>query len=262
MKRTLEYINCKDFDYKTKMQNKYCVVKYTFNYTTNINDKRLIDEIIEKGAVMARNVNPGFANNGTNLRDYDRIINNCVAGILSEYLWKDYLNHEIQIVEETDFQSSLNQIDLQIISNKKKLEVRSSFPRNGIKFALCSSSFEFDIIGMYSNSYKSTEIQKDYYLRSLFHLDIERYWIKDQITKIPIIEKLIDKIKKDNFEGYLTGGATREMMLDNEISLEKNLIPDDEMNINKIKSKTSYRVTPFSKSLDSETIYNMIKFDK
>ena len=49
MERTLEYINCKNFDSKTKMQNIYSLIKYVLNYTTNPSDKKLIDEIIEKG---------------------------------------------------------------------------------------------------------------------------------------------------------------------------------------------------------------------
>ena len=72
------------------------------------------------------------------------------------------------------FDDASRQIDLKVISNNKKIEVRSSFPRNGIEFAICHPSYEFDVIGPYSNNYKPGEIQKDYYVRTLFHLLILR----------------------------------------------------------------------------------------
>lgn len=188
MKLTIENIKCKDYDRNTNMQKDFSVAKYLFNYLSDKDDKQLLDSIILKGTELARKVNSGAANDSTKKREFEKIVNNCIAGILSEFLWKEFLNRDGNIVEETIFLSSSNQIDLKIVSNNKKIEVRSSFPRNGIDFALCSSSYEFDIIGMYSNDYKPLEIQKDYYVRSLFHLGIERYWQKDENTKIPIIE--------------------------------------------------------------------------
>ena len=109
------------------------------------------------------------------------------------------------------------QIDLAVISNSKRIEVRSSFPHNGISFAVCNSGYQFDIIGPYSNGYKPGEIQKDYYIRILFHL------------QNPI--DLLDKVQKNGFEVYLTGGATWQMMSNPLIAIEKNFIPDDERSI-------------------------------
>lgn len=262
MKLTTVTYNCKDYDAKTKMSKAFNVAKYSFNYISNSDDRILLDRIIAESIILANKVNPGAANNSGQKREYEKIANNCIAGVLSEYLWKEYLNSNKILVTETKYESASNQIDLKIISNNKKIEVRSSFPRNGINFALCSSSFEFDIIGMYSNGYKPAEIQKDYYLRSLFHLGIEKYWQKDANTKIPIIEKLIDKLKKDSFEAFLTGGATWEMMIDNSISINKDFIPEDEININRLKTGTGYRVIPFSKALDTLEILDLINAEK
>ena len=57
---------------------------------------------------------------------------------------------------------------IRIISNGKKIEVRSSFPRNGCEFALCNPKYQFDILGPYHNAYKPAEVSKDYFLRTFF----------------------------------------------------------------------------------------------
>ena len=262
MNLSIENIQCKEYDKYTKMKKVFRVAKYTFNYLSDKDDRLLLDTIILKGTELAGKVNSGAANDSSKKREFEKILNNCIAGILSEFLWKEFLNRESILVEETIFFSSSNQIDLRVVSNDKKIEVRSSFPRNGINFALCHSSHEFDIIGMYSNDYKPMEIQKDYYVRSLFHLGIDRYWQKDEYTKIPIIKKIIEEVRKDGFEAYLTGGASWEMMIDENIAQNKSFIPDDEINMKRLNSKTSYRVVPFSGAHDTIDIYNLIKSEK
>lgn len=137
------------------------------------------------------------------------------------------------------------QIDLKVISNNKKIEVRSSFPRNGIEFAICHPSYEFDVIGPYSNNYKPGEIQKDYYVRTLFHL----YNPTD----------IISMISADSFKVYLTGGATWDMMIDNDYSKNKTLLPDFGLGV---IQKASYRVVPFSKSKDTREIKRVIIEDQ
>ncbi|MFR9165704.1 MAG: hypothetical protein ACLVKO_05585 [Dysgonomonas sp.] len=170
-------------------------------------------------------------------------MDNCIAGVLAEFCWKDYLNKEIEIVSETEFSSANNQIDLRIISNSKTIEVRSSFPRNGISFAICHPQHQFDIIGPYANSYKPGEIQKDFYVRTLY----------------PFQSNLIaTKIKEDEFKVYLTGGATWNMMINPEIGINKNLIPEDELDPTRINTASTYRVVPFNKALDTIQIKSQI----
>ena len=127
----------------------------------------------------------------------------------------------------------------------KKIEVRSSFPRNGIEFAICHPSYEFDVIGPYSNNYKPGEIQKDYYVRTLFHL----YNPTD----------IISMISADSFKVYLTGGATWDMMIDTDYSKNKTLLPDFGLGV---IQKASYRVVPFSKSKDTREIKRVIIEDQ
>jgi hypothetical protein len=262
MKLTIESINCEQYDSRTKRTKLFRVAKYSFNYLSDSEDRKIIDSIIHKAKKLANDVNPGAANNSSLKRDYSKILNNCIAGVLSEFLWEKFLNSDKLLVEETEYERASNQIDLKVLSNSKKIEVRSSFPRNGIDFALCSSSHEFDVIGMYSNGYKPDEIQKDYYVRALFHLKIERYWEKDAVTRIPILEKLIDKIQKNGFEAFLTGGATWEMMIDDSVGKNKSFIPEDEITISRLKTKTEYRVVPFSKALDTIQILELINIEK
>jgi len=244
-------LTCSRADPRTKRLTPFRAIRYTFNYCSDDADKSMLDSFIKKGENLATKVNPGAANDGRNKRDALKIRQNCIAGLLAEYLWKDFLNRKKITVEETEMEAASTQIDLRVIVNGKKIEVRSSFPRNGIDFAICHSTKEFDILGFYSNDYKPGEIQKDYYLRTLFHLAVERYWEKDANTRIPIVEKLEEKMKKDGFEVFLTGGADWKMMIDDAFSKEKHLIPEDEMSADRLKTKSSYRVVPFSRALDS-----------
>jgi hypothetical protein len=241
-------INCREHDAKTNMARPFNVIKYTFNYQSSNADKELIDSLIAEGTRLANSVNPGAANDSNLKRSYNRILSNCIAGVVSEYLWKNYLNQVRETVTTTEMENAGTQIDLAIISNNKKVEVRSSFPRNGIPFAVCSLRHQFDIIGPYSNGYKPGEIQKDYYIRALFHLQNPT--------------DLLGRIKQNGFEACLTGGATWLMMTDPQVAIEKSFIPDDEMSIDRIASKTSYRVVPFSGALDTIEVYNLIMAEK
>jgi len=216
-------------------------VTCSFNYNSSPTDKAIIDSLLVKAHELADSVYIGAANDPTLLRNKDRVLNNCIAGVLAEYSWKHYLNQDSEVVTETPFNSASNQIDLQIITNSKTIEVRSSFPRNGISFAICHPSFQFDIIGPYVNSYKPEEIQKNFYIRTLY----------------PFTSNLIStKIKEDGFDVYLTGGATWEMMINSEIAINKNFIPEDELDPKRIGTASNYRVVPFDKVLDTLQIKN------
>jgi hypothetical protein len=103
----------------------------------------LLNEFTKKGENLAAKVNPGAANDGRNKRDAAKIRQNCIAGLLAEYLWKDFLNRKKITVEETEMEAASTQIDLRVIANGKKIEVRSSFPRNGIEFVILPKNLIF-----------------------------------------------------------------------------------------------------------------------
>lgn len=239
MKKSYRTIQCNESHPQTCRKTPFGIMDYTMNYQSCQEDKNLIDSLIDKAENLAKKVNDRAANDSAVPRSFPRIKANCIAGVISEYFWKIYLNAESVVVSETDFEESANQIDLKVLSTGKKIEVRSSFPRNGIEFALCHPIYQFDILGPYSNSYKPGEIQKDFYVRTLFHL----YNPIDIITKI----------KENEFHIYLTGGATWDMMTN--ISMDKSLTPEDNFSLSEA---TEYKVIPFSKALDTDQIKQQI----
>lgn len=234
---------CKLYKNSCRVQP-FIVIAYEFNYFLN-EDKVLVDKLLSDAVALSNKVYSAAANDSVTQRSHDRVYANCIAGVISEYCWKHFLNFKSEIVQSTPFESANNQIDLEIISNKKKIEVRSSFPRNGLEFAICHPNKEFDIIGPYSNIYKPGEILKDYFIRTLFPM----------FTPTDII----DKVKSNSFILYLTGGATKKMMFDNKISINKTFIPEDNL---LIQTKSVYRVVPFHKALDSAEIYKLITEEK
>jgi len=205
-------------------------------------DKQILDIIKNRGYELATKVNPAAANYGDINRLPEQITRNCVAGVLAEYCWKLLINERAksEIVLETEFTDSSKQIDLVVNKTNKKIEVRSSFPRNGIEFAIFNPNYQFDVLGPYSNVVKPGEIQKDYYIRTLFPFDTRDFFHRFG-TSIDV---------------YLTGGATWDMMLDSHFSKTKDLIPQDEITSNVTKSM--YRVVPLSLALDTFAITDMI----
>lgn len=244
MKKYKNIIDCIKYDSKSYRQTPFSVAKYVFNYESNSEDKILLNNIINNGKLLAQKVNPGAANNGTNFRNTETILNNSISGLLAEYLWIDFIKHHNIKCHTNDFQEAKNQIDIELTESKKTIEVRSSFPRNGLKFALCHNKYQFDIIGPYVNDYKPGEIKKDFYVRTLFPFrSIE----------------LKQKIRSDNLKVYLTGGATWEMMTDKDISIQKNFIPEDELNLERLNESSVYKVIPFSRALDTFEIIKNFK---
>jgi len=234
MEKFKNIIDCLEYDKRSRRKEKFEVAKYIFNYQSDASDAQLIDDIIKNGQTLAQKVNPGAANFGSVQRDKARIESNSIAGLLAEYIWIDFIRHHQIKCQATAFDEAKKQIDIELTDSQKTIEVRSSFPRNGLQFALCHPTYQFDVIGPYINDYKSGEIKKDFYVRTLFPFQSN---------------ELINRIKQDNFEVYLTGGATWEMMIDKNISIQKNFIPEDELQPERLEKKSTYIVIPFSKAL-------------
>ncbi len=243
MREQLKTITCRSNYPQSNRVNDFVIYIYTVD---NINDKELINEFFQKASKLASQVCSATANDAQRYRTKNTVLANCLAGVISEYFWTKYLNSNKIIVTEPQFNSASNQIDLIIVSNNKTIEVRSSFPRNGEEFAICHQTYQFDILGPYSNSYKPGEIQKDFYVRTLYKLN----------RPIDIIKQL----KDGNLEIVLAGGATWEMMINPKISKDKTLVPEDSLTN---EGRTNYRVVPFCYALDTieikEEIENSMK---
>lgn len=261
MESNKETVDCQSYSKTTKRVEPFNIIVCKFNYKSNANDKILLDSLIKKGLILADKVNPGAANNSFKKREFEKIKNNCVAGVIAEYCWQEYLNDNglVLRVAETPFSDASNQIDLRIFKGNKSIEVRSSFPRNGIPFALCHPEKEFDVIGPYANDYKPGEIKKDFYVRTLFHLQRIGEFKGSNNIMYPLIEKIIDKVYQDGFEVFLTGGADWAMMANDKIAMNKDFIPEDELSVDRIRTASKYRVVPFSNALDTIEIYEIIK---
>ena len=247
MKIEIEKLDCTNIQNYANSNRKlpFWIAKLSFYYETSKLDKAILNKIENGGKQLAGNVNVGTANNSESNRSSERILSNAIAGVLSEYAWKLFLNSislEL-LVRETPCLDVAHQIDLETVVNEKSIEVRSSFPRNGIEFAICHKVHEFDILGPYNNSYKPGEPQKDFYVRALY--------------KVPSPNTFLKEYKNDGFTCYLTGGATWDMMMDGNIAINKTLIPED--SVSAIINETEYRVVPFSRALDSVEIYKLIK---
>jgi hypothetical protein len=204
-------------------------------------DRKIIDDLISEAEMLSKKVNAGQANNSTSIRTVTTIRANCYAGVISEYFWRFFLNETGEKVRTTPYKGAASQIDIEVISTRKKIEVRSSFPKNGVEFAICHPNYQFDILGPYHNEYKPAEVQKDYYVRTFFPL------------KFP--SEILSKIKTNSFSIYLVGGATWDMMWDRRTSKYKTLIPEDSF---ATQRSTSYRVVPMCYAMDCEQIRTAI----
>ena len=182
----------------------------------------------ERAWDLAKRVNPHKANDSISERDKNRLILDALGGVLAEYGWYNYIKSTYgDIVKFTEFKTALKQIDL-LLSNNKSLEVRASFPRNGVKFAVCNMRYNFKSICKYDNLYKPNEIDKDFFASVLFETRKE------------------EMLNSDSIIFYLIGGSTREMMENTSISFIDNLIAEDDLT----KEKTSYKVICLYNALD------------
>lgn len=231
--------------YCENQDKEFKIVKFIFK---NNEDSYQINEFIKEGKILATKLNPVLARDGTRNRKFKTILTNAIAGIISEWVWRNWLNQKSKeenkhiSFNKTKLEDIKNQIDIKVIfldETSKDIEVRSSFPYTGIKNGVCKV---FDIIGWYTNQIKIAEIKKDYYLRCLF--PYKSYEFLDLLNV--------------EFEVYLTGGATKEMLENSIHSKNKEFIPYDEINDENIKT-TEYRVIePIINALDTQEIKNII----
>ena len=138
MDRYLNIINCKSYDNNTKRLKEFRVIKYTFNYN-EINDQKFLDNIIDKGKRLALQVNPHAANDSKKRRNYERILINCTAGLIAEYLWIDLLKkYNIKTNKPTANFFLINFDGTKINSNKafKKLANKRLILRKMIQYKI------------------------------------------------------------------------------------------------------------------------------
>ena len=193
-------------------------------------DSDYYNDIFHQAKDLASKVNPSAANDSFSSRDGKRLIHDAFGGLLAEIGWRNYLESKFgKITRSVPFSNAAHQFDI-VFTNGEIAEVRSSFVRNGVKFALCHKDANFKNIGPYSNSVKPNEIQKNLYLGVLFETD----------------KKLILEVEKIFFS--LVGGSTWEMMVN--IGEDELLKPEGGI----VQNKSNYRVIKFMNALDIKGI--------
>jgi hypothetical protein len=231
---------------ETKRAHPFRFIKVLLSPTTDPKDRELINALSAEADELAQQVNKGSANDATAIRSMDRLRRNALAGLLSERAWRLALNHLVgtEYIQPTTFDGSRDQVDL-ISTDGKRIEVRSSFPRKGFEFAICHPKYEFDVIGPYVNLYKSGETPKDIYVRTLFPFDES---------------ELFERISNSRIDFFLAGGASKEMFQDVSMVVTKSMTPMDDIILNQAGPETNYKVIPFSKSLDTLQVAEILGY--
>ncbi len=225
-------IDCQAPSNQNYINKKYTIIKCTFDNSNN--EGRAF--IHKQALKLSSSVHPGQANDSVNSRSEDRRILDSIGGLLAEHGWLKYINtHYGDIASFTEFNQANGQIDIRL-ENGKTMEIRSSFPRNGIKFAICHERYNFKNICTYSNLYKPSEQAKSFFGSVLFETK------KDDMLSI------------DKIVFFLIGGSTKEMMLNDQISYTDSLIAEDDMT----QQKTKYQVIKLKDTLDVKGFHNFM----
>lgn len=190
MKISYETIYCQDPQNQNYIDAHRVVIRCSVKKTS-----AEYNTYLETAKQLALKVNPAAANYSDVSRGSTRKQQDAFGGVLAEQGWLKYINNTFgDIASPTPFMEANGQIDIKL-SQGQTIEVRSSFPRNGVKFAVCHSYHNFKNIGPYSNSVKPGEVQKNFYACVLFETNKEQILDEDEIVF------------------YLIGGSTWEMMM-------------------------------------------------
>ena len=246
MRFTPGVLTCSDHYPTTKRLSLFRYLQVDLLPPINLKDQKLLTGMLAQAEDLARQVAKNSANDASFLRSQDRLVRNALAGLLSECAWRFGINGltKKETLMSTKFNHASDQIDL-VSSENRTIEVRSSFPRKGIAFALCNPTYEFDVIGPYFNDYKPCEISKDIYVRTLFPFDES---------------ELIERVKSKGIQMYLTGGATNEMFMNPEIFIEKSMTAFGNAGLNQSGPATTYKVIPFSRALDTFEVAEILGY--
>lgn len=224
-------VNCQVPENESYIDREFDVVQCTIQ-----RNSQEYNDILARANELANLVNAGAANNAEHARNLRRRLVDSFGGLLAESGWEQYINANFgNIASPTPFTAASTQVDIQL-ANGERIEVRSSFPRKGVKFALCNNYANFKNIGPYSNSVKPGEIQKYLYCAVLFDTQKENLLDADSITL------------------SLVGGSTWNMMVN--IGQNVPLTPFDD---DSFAVRSTYRVVYLKDALDAAQVLNEIE---
>jgi hypothetical protein len=223
-------MNCQYPENNSFIDREYSIIQCSIS-----KDSEEYKGFLDHASELAENVNQSAANSTKEKRDIDRRNHDAFGGVLAEQGWLQLLNRLFgNIATPIPFTDAAHQFDI-VFVNGEIAEVRSSFPRNGPRFAICSDESNFKNIGPYSNSVKPGEIQKHLYLGVLFTTQKSRL------------------LNSTNINFCLIGGSTWQMMVDKGINT--HLTPEDSI----IAIPSNYKVIRFKDALDIDGIINSIE---
>lgn len=234
------------------------ITKTAENYSGNSNIKRkygilefqysdfdtLTKEIIGSEAnILIENANDGAANSGLS-RNLETKSDDAFSGIIAEFAVLQFLNTLVpNSANRPIVTTSHNQVDITWQFNEKNysIEVRSSFVKNGIDFALFATNEKtnmpyFDMLGpYYQTKYKTDyESDKDSYFRVLY----------------PGIKKNIySKLVKNNESFYIIGELSNKEL--KQKGYHKKLSPEEAVSSNG-NLTGDYFVSPINSVVDCE----------
>lgn len=216
------------------------------------------------------------------LRNPEEIRVKSLCGFITEQVCYNILTYynlypESVKIELDSSQSPINQIDLRVRKSWHdhdgqpqnevySIEVRSSFPFKSVRAAIDQ---DFDILGSYSNAVKPDEVEKDFYLRFLYEIDIPRsshvyYTTQDGWQKINYSASITKALTDHYFDAgnnlrkplflYFVGGATKEMMKDKSIAYSERMRSDS---FNE-EGTGSYRKIKIRNALDAVAMMQLI----
>lgn len=203
-----------------EIKRTYTIAEFKFSDFNKIDQKNIIESANE----LFYNVNNKAANTGKQ-RNSKTIENDAYSGMLAEFATLSYLQSCSNVTHAARPQARnlQNQIDITINcssssgSKSKSIEVRSSFARNGIQFALfklnkLTKKPYFDIIGpYYQSNYKvSYEPLKDIYFRVLFqgtNYNVKERFINNNESFFIVGYQLAQVFIESGFEKVLTPGS-------------------------------------------------------
>lgn len=246
MRFTPGALNCSDHYPNTNRVSRFRYIQVEVLPATNLQDEYLLKGMLTQAKTLARQVTKNSANDASFVRSQERLIRNALAGLLSESAWRLAVNGltKKETLSSTNFTHTYGQIDL-VTDDNKTIEVRSSFPRKGLVFALCNPTYEFDVIGPYVNDYKPGEISKNIYVRTLFPFEES---------------ELLERIRGKGIQMFLTGGATHEMFNESSLFIEKTMTSMEDVLLNQVGPASKYKVIPFSKALDTFEIAEILGY--
>lgn len=253
-------------EYKTKY-NKANRDKYTileFRWSDFLEDEK--NEIYKETDILYKNSNDTGANTGMNRKSEKKYID-ALSGVIAEFatskFFNDFLNDNWSAYRPI-VTTTLNQVDISL--NYKeipyKVEVRSSFVRNGIEFALYALNYQgrthFDVLGTYKQEVHKSNFEsvKDLFMRVLFDIKSESSDnFKDDKSFYTDRKYFISKYIDRDEPFYIVGGMSGDAIIKQKYT--KSLSSKDLSQYTSNIQKGEYNVSEISNISDIQVFLNL-----